>query len=401
MIPIFDFNRSNENELQYIWRICSAKDSGVLSLTWNEVADILNKNLFEDETEYLGESAYRKKYQQAKSFYDDVFSKMEPKDFTDELAEQKRELERLKIQYRDERNAWNKQNYTDARVSQKLDYLETVLSENGKVQYQVFDEPVVNSDNDLLVMLTDWHIGQTFNNAFGSYNTDLARDRLNTLLNAVLQIRDRHDSEKCYVFFGGDSISGNIHKSIQVTNRENVIDQVKIATDLLTSFCYRLCAEFSEVYLAEVSGNHSRIDKKDDALHDERLDELISWITTKSLSHVNNFHSLNHRKFDIGIVDIPIRGKTYIGVHGDYDTYNKTGVSNLCMMLGFKPDYILYGHLHTCAIDETSGVKMIRSGSLSGSGDQYTLEKRLSGKPSQMVCVCTSKGVDCYYPIEL
>lgn len=55
----------------------------------------------------------------------------------------------------------------------------------------------------------------------------------------------------------------------------------------------------------------------------------------------------------------------------------------------------------TCAVDETNGIKMIRGGSLAGSGDSYTIEKRLSGKASQMVCVCNKNGVVCYYPIEL
>ena len=40
-----------------------------------------------------------------------------------------RELERLKIQFRDERNAWQKQNYIDARIEQKLDLLEKQLSD--------------------------------------------------------------------------------------------------------------------------------------------------------------------------------------------------------------------------------------------------------------------------------
>jgi hypothetical protein len=71
------------------------------------------------------------------------------------------------------------------------------------------------------------------------------------------------------------------------------------------------------------------------------------------------------------------------------------------MHLGFIPYAITYGHLHTCAIDETNGVKMIRGGSLAGSGDDYTIEKRLSGKPSQMVCICNDKGVVCCYPVEL
>ena len=34
-----------ETETQYIWRICSAKDTGILDITWDEVASILNKEL--------------------------------------------------------------------------------------------------------------------------------------------------------------------------------------------------------------------------------------------------------------------------------------------------------------------------------------------------------------------
>jgi hypothetical protein len=61
----------------------------------------------------------------------------------------------------------------------------------------------------------------------------------------------------------------------------------------------------------------------------------------------------------------------------------------------------MFGHMHTCAVDECNGIKMIRGGSLAGSGDSYTVEKRLSGKPSQMVCVCSDKGVEAYYTVEL
>lgn len=198
----------------------------------------------------------------------------------------------------------------------------------------------------------------------------------------------------------GDLISGNIHKSIQVTNRENVIEQIKIATELISSFCYELSKHFRVVFMTSVVGNHTRIDKKEDAIHDERLDDLISWAVELSLKHIGNFHVLK-RNIDTGIVDISIRNKTYIGVHGDMDSYNKSGVQNLCLALGFVPYAILFGHLHTCSVDEVNGVKMIRGGSLAGCGDQYTIEKRLTGKPSQMICICNSDGVMAYYPVEL
>ena len=389
----------NEMEEQYLWRIGQLVDSGKIE-SWASVNDIVNAELGIEEERWRDESSFRKRYQAAKKFYDNCFSKMESDEYAQEVAVMKRDLERAKIQYRDERNAWQKQNYIGARVEQKLDLLEEELLSQGRINFDVHENTNIESDNDILIILSDFHIGQCFRSMWGEYNSDIAKKRLNQLLDEVVAIQKIHNSENCYVSLQGDMLSGNIHKTIQVTNRENVISQIKIATELISSFCYELSKAFNNVFMTSVVGNHSRMDRKEDSLHDERLDDIITWGVELSLKHIDNFHVLK-RNFDSGIAEMNIRDKTYIAVHGDYDKYSKTGVSNLCMHLGFIPYAITYGHLHTCAVDEANGVKMIRGGSLAGSGDDYTIEKRLSGKPSQMVCVCNKKGVACYYPIEL
>lgn len=384
-----------ETDDEFIFRVSKDKDQ---IGTWEDMAALFNTILGYN----YGESFYRKhnkKYckssgasQYTKSNFDQIES--------EKMLAEKREIERKKIQFRDERNAWQKQNYIDARVEEKLDKLEKELTSLGKVNFEKHEEVNISSDNDMLVILSDLHIGQTFNSVFGKYNIDIAKNRLNELIDHIISIQKTHHSEKCYVSLQGDLISGNIHKSIQVTNRENVIEQIKIATELISSFCYELSKHFRVVFMTSVVGNHTRIDKKEDAIHDERLDDLISWAVELSLKHIGNFHVLK-RNIDTGIVDISIRNKTYIGVHGDMDSYNKSGVQNLCLALGFVPYAILFGHLHTCSVDEVNGVKMIRGGSLAGCGDQYTIEKRLTGKPSQMICICNSDGVMAYYPVEL
>ncbi len=395
MTTITTYKRfENETDEELIYRITGEKDQ---IGSWQAVADILNELL---GTEYT-ESKFRKQRQA----FDKMLAGNQSK-FADsneqirEIEVQKRELERKKIQFRDERNAWQKQNFIDARVEQKLDLLEEKLTEQGKINFDVHENVNISSDNDILVILSDFHIGQCFRSVWGEYNSDIAQKRLNQLLNEIVSIQKLHNSEKCYISLQGDMLSGNIHKTIQVTNRENVIEQIKIASELISSFCYELTRYFNIVFLSSVVGNHTRMDKKDEALHDERLDDIITWGIELLLKHIDNFHVLK-RNLDNGIADIDIRGKSYIAVHGDFDGYNKAGVSNLCMHLGFIPYAITYGHLHTCAVDETNGVKMIRGGSLAGSGDDYTIEKRLSGKPSQMICVCNKRGVVCYYPIEL
>ena len=388
-----------ETEEQFLWRVGQMVDSGKIE-SWTSVNDIVNKELGIDEDKWRDESSFRKRYQAAKKFYDGCFSKMESDTYANEVAIMKRELERAKIQFRDERNAWQKQNYIDARVESKLDLLEEKLSEFGKIEFSNCDNVQVKGDTDLLVILSDLHIGQCFSSTWGEYDSTIARDRLEQLLLEVVKIGSRHNSEKVYISIQGDLISGSIHKALAITNRENVIEQIKIAAELITAFCYELSKYFKHVFISNVSGNHSRLDKKEDSLHDERLDDLISWIVESSLKHVDNVTTL-HRNLDTGIVNLNIRSKSYIAVHGDYDSFTRNGVANLVLMLGFVPYAVTFGHMHTCAVDECNGIKMIRGGSLAGSGDSYTVEKRLSGKPSQMVCVCSEKGVEAYYAVEL
>lgn len=398
----------NETEEEVIYRICQDKANGLIG-TWQECANILNKILGYEYTE----SKYRKTYAAFVKMFEANKNKIVgDNSILEEMNEKKRELEQAKIQFRDERVAWNRQNYIAARTNQKLDYLAEKLSEIGKVQFSVADKsweemsmPFANeikttSNNDLLVMVSDTHFGQTFDSAFGVYNTTVAIERLNKYLNKIIEIKNRHNSENVYLDFIGDIISGNIHKSIQVTNRENVIQQIKIATEVLSSFCYELTKHFKNVYLTSVVGNHSRIEEKHLANHDERLDDLIAWAISNSLSHVDNFTMINDN-LDVGISQLTIRGNKYVSVHGDYDSMTKTAIANLIMMIGYKPYAVCMGHRHFPAFSDESGIRVVQGGSLAGSGDAYTIEKRLSGRPSQTVCVCNSDGIECIYPVTL
>ena len=386
----------NENLEQYLWRLGNNREA--LGLMWADVADLCNKAFKDDETEYITESAYRKKYQAAKKFYDEVFMREDFK--ADDIEERRRELERAKMALRDERVAYNSKNRNDARADENFELLSNKLKEISRVTFE--DHPIVqiNSDSSLLVILSDWHIGSAFSSTWGEYNTDIAKDRLNQLLKEIKVICERHKAQDIFISIQGDMINNSIHKSIAITNRENTIEQTKIAIELLSSFIFEVSKIVSLVYVTNVSGNHSRLDKKDDALHNERFDDLIGWTVERLLTNVSNVKFLK-TNLDIGIASMNIRGKEYLNCHGDYDAFSKGGLSNLCLMIGHIPYAVTFGHLHTCTIDDMQGVKMIRGGSLCGSGDDYTIERRLKGAPSQMVCVCTDKGVECFYPIEL
>ena len=396
----------NENEEQYIWRVAQAKDAGLVDLSWDELADKINEECRESEDEYRSEAAYRKPYQQAKRYYEaGVFSKFDENEYAEKLNDQKRELEKAKVAFRDERNGWNKQNRIEARIEETLSNLERELKTIGQSSFVVDNNiGISGGDNSLIVMLSDLHTGQTFNSPFGKYNTDILRDRLNQLLDKTITIGRRHNSVMVNVVLLGDQISGNIHHTIQVANRENVIEQIKIASEVITWFCVELSKVFGFVNVYECAGNHSRlVSNKELSIHDEKLDNLITWIVKGLTSHIDTIkvHDDDEAKIDSGISCFELYGKEYVAVHGDFDVLNKTGVGNLSMMLGKIPYAIMNGHNHFPSNTDINGVKIIQGGSIAGAGDSYTIEKRLSGKPNQTVLVCDEDGIECIYNVEL
>ena len=218
-------------------------------------------------------------------------------------------------------------------------------------------------------------------------------------MNELLKIAKLNNVKNAYVCMLGDNISNSLHKTIEVSNKENVIDQLKLSIEYITSFCYELTKHFEQVYLASASGNHSRLQAKDLAQHSERLDAFIAWDVCRALKDQENFYSLLDKGIDDGISEINVDGKSYLLIHGDFDATTRQGYMKLADMVEFFPDYILCGHRHFCSYSQET--KFIQSGSLAGSGCDYTIEKRLKGKASQMICICDESGVKGLYPVIL
>ena len=388
----------NETEEQYLWKIGQLVDSGKIE-SWASINDIVNQELGIDEERWRDESSFRKRYQAAKKFYDGCFSKMESSEYQSKLDAMNRELARNTIKFRDQRRSWNKQNIADARFDEVMDIIEERLNNFSKVDFTPHLSPIVDGDNSMIVCLSDLHIGQCFSSYFGEFNSDIAKIRLQKYMNELLEIGKLNKVKKVYICMLGDNISNSLHKTIEVSNKENVIDQLKLSIEYITSFCYELTKHFEEVYLASASGNHSRLQAKDLAQHSERLDAFIAWDVCRTLEHQENFHSLLDNSIDDGISKIDIDGKSYLLIHGDFDTTTRQGYMKLADMVEFFPDYILCGHKHFCSYSQET--KFIQSGSLAGSGCDYTIEKRLKGKASQMVCICDESGVKGLYPIIL
>ena len=316
------------------------------------------------------------------------------------LDVKKIELQMERQKFYDQRNAFNRLIRERSRQEELNEILvEAVKSGNlPQLHYERFD--IAPSDNDLLVSLNDIHYGANVSNFWNTYNSDVCREMMCRYLDRIISIGETHRSENCVVWANGDEISGNIHQSIAVTNKENVIEQIKGVSELIAEFLAELSRHFSNVTFVSVAGNHSRIEpNKDRAVISERLDDLVEWYLGARLQNFENITIGGGEKIDHTIYLVDVRGQTYCGVHGDFDG-SASKVQALQAMAG-KPIYaVLSGHLHHNKIDEVQGVKTIMAGSFLGM-DDYCVQKRIVGRAEQMVCVCDENGVRCSYGIPL
>ena len=322
---------------------------------------------------------------------------------TDKLSEYDRKKIEFQVErqkFFDQRNAFNKLVRERSRQEELNEILVAAIQSGNLLQLNYEYHEVIPSDNDLLVSLNDIHYGATVNNYWNTYNSDICREMMRRYLDNVIQIAHTHGSENCVVWANGDEISGNIHKSIAVTNKENVIEQVKGVSELISEFIAELSKHFATVTFVSVAGNHSRLDpNKDNALVSERLDDLVEWYLAARLQNFDNVIIGGGEKVDETMYLIDVRGKTYCGVHGDFD--GSASKIQALQTMARKPLYaVLSGHLHHCKTDDVQGIRTIMAGSFLGM-DDYCVQKRIYGRPEQMVCVCDETGVRCSYNVGL
>lgn len=316
------------------------------------------------------------------------------------IDERRIQLQKDRQRFFDQRNALAKVIREQSRQEEFNEILVRCMQSGNLPELRYYDASVPFSDNDILVSLNDIHFGAVVNNAWRVYNSDVCAGMMRDYLAKIIRIAETHKSENCIVWCAGDNISGSIHRSIQVTNKENVIEQITGVSELIAQFLAELSGHFNTVRFISVSGNHSRLEpNKENALAAERLDDLVEWYLAARLQNYENVILDSSHKLDCTMSEFDIRGKTYLVVHGDYD--GSAGKVQALQTMVRKPVYaVLSGHKHHNATDAVQGVRTAMAGSFLGM-DDFCVQKRIYGVPEQMVCICDENGIRCHYDVQL
>ncbi len=376
-----NFNKApDESELQYIWRMCSAKDSGIIELTWTELADILNKELVDDESEYLGESAYRKKYQQAKAFYNEVFSKMVSDEYYDQIAEKQRALQKTLCKVRTEKleyNRWLREDARDELFEEKV--IESIRKySNITTPPRAID--VVHGKRAGVLAIADCHFGKEykiyglFNEVINEYSPEIFYSRMEQIFNETLEQIKKEELSVIHIYNLGDSVEGFIRNSQLWSLRWGVIDSATIFGNYMGNWLKALSNKVSIVY-HQTDGNHDEL-RLLDGKKGQHLCESAGKIVKNCIILKNegnpNFRYVENKT---GLIFDNVCGYNILGIHGEVKNLSQA-IMEFDNIYDTKISYLIAGHKHHNEF-KNCGVKKgcIGVGSIIGS-DEFSMSIR-------------------------
>jgi len=390
--------KPNESELDYHRRLIYGKlvDKTLADIDYSELSSYVYGQ------EYSSDVARRMMYGSNRTLQlleKTAEQNLAGDDLLREIDLKKIELQKERQRFYDQRVAFNKLVRERARQEELNDIITRAVQNGGLPSLEYTQNSIVQSDNDLLVSLNDIHFGAQVDNYWCKYNSNICAKMMRNYIDKIVSIGKTHNSENCIVWANGDLISGNIHYQIAVSNKENLIEQITGVSELIAEFLAELSKHFAEVRFVSVAGNHSRIGQKECAVMQERLDDLVEWYLSARMREFKNVLIGYGEKIDATMYIMDVRGKNYVGVHGDYEPTPQK-IQTLQVMAKQPVYAVLLGHMHHNVIDNVQGIQTIMAGSFLGM-DDYCVSKRIYSEPEQMVCVCDADGVRCSYNIKL
>lgn len=382
-----EYIKRNEESITAYW-IRLYKNRQAYGLTFKECGKLMN----EVSGSHWNEAKWRRPIQN----YLDIQEHLEKENPTgldssqlQEIQEEKLELEKEKIRMRDQKRELNNQIRKMARLENLEDYLKDVTQVIEPVEMPVTKQQG-NKDKEVLVALSDWHLGMKIESNFNRFNENVARYRINKLKQATYDKVVNENIQTLHIANLGDLIHGLIHVSTRIQSEEDVIQQITRASEYLKDFIGEFLELGIDVKYYNVVGNHGRTvgNKKDVTGINENFEKLILTILDTAFSQYFNYTSYSCQD---GLIEVQIKGNDVVLFHGDYDKGTSV-VSKLPQLLGYVPDCVIGGHFHRESIMDYGKTTAITNGSLCGS-DDYAIQMRLSGKPSQKIISFTEEGI--------
>lgn len=382
-----EYLKREEESITSYW-IRLYKNRQLYGLTFKECGELMNEVSGTD----WNEAKWRREmegYLKVSDFLDKENPNGLNHSILEEIEKEKLELKKEKVKFSDQKREF----FARIRNMSRLEHLKEYLEEYYEV-YEPTTLPEIQlknpSDKEMIVMISDWHIGMQIDNQFNTFNIEVAKERISKLQASMLDKVEKENIKTVHIAQLGDLINGTIHVSTRIMNEEDIIQQIIITANLLQEFVRPLVDKGVSVEFYNIIGNHGRTspNKQETAGIDENFEKLFFTMLKTYYKNAKNFKAYDSKD---GLITAKIKDLDFCFAHGDFD--KGTGIiAKLPQLFGYVFDYVLTGHLHRESIMDYGKTTHITNSALCGS-DDYAMQLRLSSKPSQKILILDDSGV--------
>lgn len=398
--------RAGESEFDYHKRIVYGK--------------LKDKTLSDYDYDELARFAYGKEYardETRKRFYGSLYTldlleqeginNIESNEILSSLDEKIIEFRKERQKFFDQRREFNKLVSSAGRQEHLFETLENSAANLNETVGKLYYESELDNeytDNEAVLVFTDWHYGMVTSNIFNDYNTEICKQRVFKVVESAKKRLILHQCGKLHVVILGDLFHGAIHTSARVASEELVCDQIIQVSEILAQSIGELSKYVENVNVYMTYGNHGRtIQSKKDNIHRDNMERLIPWWLKERFRNMGANNICVNDDFENEFLLINAAGYWVCASHGDLDSV-KASPRILPTLFqkkyGIEIDYILLGDKHHRESVEELGITAQICGGLCGS-DDYANDKRLYSTPYQLMLIFNhTDGVDAEYHIK-
>ena len=365
------------------------KVEGSIDMGWDEVCDYIGADVHPDSlrkafatTEYGG-------YSVAKYLMDKTANEL-TEDMIASLEKKKVEEYKERVRLQDARREYNKELRAEARYESLREILQEAIY-NGEVLFpsnSKFGEKHLKIKDKMpksaILMLSDWHYGAICDSQWNYYDTSVAKERAEQIINKTIKYILKMGITDLVVEINGDMVEGAINVGNRVASEESVVEQIINVSKLLAKCISTLKPYVQSLKVVTTLGNHGRLTarKKDQADERENFEMLIPEFLRLTLDddiQIITSQGLDFVKYEFG-------DKVICLSHGHHDKVNSV-LENMVKVYKVIPTEIHLGHYHHASDLNDSDIHIVVNGGLKGIDDFGLKAMRCTTKPSQNLII--------------
>lgn len=335
-------------------------------------------------------------------------SKVESSELLSDIDNKLIELKKERQKFFDQRREFNKLVSSEGRQEHLYEVLKVAAENlNDSIGDLYNDIPQIEqyySDNEAVLIFSDWHYGMITKNIFNTYNTDICKERVKQVVDSAIQRLSLHQCRKLHIVVLGDLFHGAIHTSARVASEELVCDQLMQVSEILAQSIYRLSRYVEDTIVYMTYGNHARtVANKQDSIHRDNLERIIPWWLNERMANMGAENVYISEPSENEFLLIDAAGHQICASHGDLDSV-KSSPKLLSTLFrkkyGKEIEYIVVGDKHHVESFEEFDITAQICGSLCGT-DDYANGKRLYSAPKQLMLIVNPEiGIDAEYKLR-